>query len=138
MTVIHVEDQRETDPHLVTGPPFDVRSYLFVDYTYGPITAQEEDEGLEWWFPMANGDGRHARVHHATLVMPDGADGITLYLQSPDEESRVLIYKFNPLLLVEHVVDCPFHTPVGSRGIIVFDKPDKDQTFGASYLVERL
>lgn len=137
MAIIHVEPQRESD--IISLPRTRDRRFIFVTYEYGPITQEEEDLGLEWWFPKSNGNGYHSIIHFATLYMPDGADRIRLWLQCEEGDNRALVHEFYPLRDVEAVLPgVGYVVPHGCRGVLTFDRPDKDQVFKATYLVERI
>jgi hypothetical protein len=133
-----VEPLRDTDPHISLSKE-DARQFIFVHYEH-TITALEASDGLEWWFPISDGDGYHTIIRNASLkhklnITGPGSE-LVLYVQSPDEQTRLLIHDFGNLAGEEPVAE--FIVPHGARGILRIIGGKEGDLFRASYLVERV
>jgi hypothetical protein len=135
---VHVEEQRATDPHVTLSRDND-RQYIFVSYEH-TITSLEAAEGLEWWFPYANGGAYRAVIHGATLEhglnIIGPATQLSLYVQSPNESVRIKIHDFGKLPQEEELTHT-YVVPAGARGILVIIGAQLGDIFKASYLVEQ-
>jgi hypothetical protein len=124
--------------HEVPPQPPVWRNFIFVTYSY-IYTLSDFNEGFEWWFPKADGDGRHHVVHHATVhidKVPVGQAFMALFLQSEHHENRVLVeigenkkgYHKTPNFCVPH----------NARSVLVLNGLQQGTKIDVSYMVERI
>lgn len=131
---VYVIEQREI---AIEAPQDTV--YLFVEYEH-IVSLSDKTDGFEWWFPYANGDGQHVLIWNATLqhlkmVAGVGA-AINLWLQSPDDNVRTLLWQFGLMPAIERL-DHSYVVPQGARGVLEIIGALEEDIFTASYLIER-
>lgn len=132
----HVFPQRFPDPdHPSKNGP---RVFLFIKYSL-EITS-EMGNWVEVWFPYSDGDGCHSIIHNATLNISEPLDQprqACLYIQSPDENTRVLVHKFDPTDDQDQMVAKPFIVPHQSRGVLCLNSVETGTVVIAQYMLER-
>jgi hypothetical protein len=115
------------------------RKFGFICYEH-TVTAEQEGE-FEWWFPYSDGSGNHTFIHSATLTFDKVVlhpSQITLFLQSPDEQCRVVIHKFEAFdLTPQRVTHEAWIVPNMSRGVLRVDRAQEGMNIHAAYIVER-
>lgn len=116
-----------------------IQSWTFITYEF-VVTAPFAGY-FEWWFPWADFAGRDVRIWHATLEKSANIGNpqiARLFIQSPSEEVRCLVYDFTFKAGLE-MVDChDFVIPHTARAVLVFDAVALNTVLRVDYLIEVL